>query len=117
MNLGRLLEAEAALRDALGREPNDAQALAQLGEVFFRSAHYAGAAKFWLQVMDEDGEMGRKLGLPGKIATGGAAPVGGPKDAAWRAEPLRSNSYSRAANKSWISTSPTGRPCLSTTGS
>ena len=67
MNLGRLLEAEAALRDALGREPNDAQALAQLGEVFFRSAHYAGAAKFWLQVMDEDGEMGRKLGLPGKI--------------------------------------------------
>jgi cytochrome c-type biogenesis protein CcmH/NrfG len=62
-----LREAEAALRDALGRAPDDALALYELGEVYARSEHYAGAAKFWLQVVDEDPKLSEKLQLAEKI--------------------------------------------------
>jgi len=67
LNQGKLLEAEAALRDGLGREPTDALSLYELGEVYSRSEHYAGAAKFWLQVVEEDPKLAAKLELPAKI--------------------------------------------------
>jgi tetratricopeptide (TPR) repeat protein len=68
LNLGQRVDAEAAFRDALGRDPKNALALYQLGEVFFENQHYVGAARFWLQVMDQDPELGERMKLKGRIA-------------------------------------------------
>lgn len=64
---GHLLEAEAALRDALGRNPDDALSLYQLGEVYFREEHYTGATRFWSQVMESDPKLSSELKLGEKI--------------------------------------------------
>jgi len=67
LNLGKLLEAEDALRDALGRDPNDSLALYELGEVFFKGEHYAGAARFWSQVIEEDPTLAEQLAVPSRL--------------------------------------------------
>jgi tetratricopeptide (TPR) repeat protein len=68
LNLGQRVDAESAFRDALGRDPKNALALYQLGEVFFENQHYVGAARFWLQVVEEDPELGERMKLKGRIA-------------------------------------------------
>ena len=67
LNQGKLLAAEAALRDALGREPSDSLALYELGEVFFENQHYAGASRFWTQVLEQDPKLGEELKLEAKL--------------------------------------------------
>ncbi len=67
LNLGRLTEAEGALRDALGRDPDDSLALYELGEVFFKSEHYAGAARFWSQVLEQDPKLAEQMGVADKL--------------------------------------------------
>jgi tetratricopeptide (TPR) repeat protein len=68
LNLGQKVEAEAAFRDALGRDPKNSLALYQLGEVFFENQHYVGAARFWLLVMDEDPELAERMKLKSRVA-------------------------------------------------
>jgi tetratricopeptide (TPR) repeat protein len=68
MNLGQRVDAEAALRDALGRDPKNSLALYQLGELFFENEHYVGAARFWLQVLEEDPALGERMKLKSRIA-------------------------------------------------
>ena len=68
LNLGQKVEAEAAFRDALGRDPKNALALYQLGEVFYESQHYVGAARFWLQVLEEDPQLGERMKLKSRVA-------------------------------------------------
>ncbi|MHB1845393.1 MAG: tetratricopeptide repeat protein [Deltaproteobacteria bacterium] len=67
LNLGRRLDAEAALRSALGRDPNDGTALYELGEVFFENEHYAGAARFWSQLVQSDPATAKKYGVDARL--------------------------------------------------
>jgi tetratricopeptide (TPR) repeat protein len=67
LNLGKLLAAEDALRDALGRSPEDSLALYELGEVFFKNEHYAGASRFWTQVMEQDPKLAEQQQLQAKL--------------------------------------------------
>jgi tetratricopeptide (TPR) repeat protein len=67
LNLGKLIEAEGALRDALGRDPDDSLALYELGEVFFKSEHYTGAARFWSMVLEQDPKLAQQMGIPDKL--------------------------------------------------
>jgi tetratricopeptide (TPR) repeat protein len=67
LNLGKLSDAEGALRDALGRDPDDSLALYELGEVFFKSEHYTGAARFWSQVLEQDPKLAQQMGVQGKL--------------------------------------------------
>ncbi len=68
LELGRRTEAEAALRDALGRNPHDGLALYELGEVFFQGGHFAGAARFWRQLENEAPEIAKARGVQKRIA-------------------------------------------------
>jgi len=67
LSLGKLSDAEAALRDALGRDPDDSLALYELGEVFFKGEHYTGAARFWSQVLEQDPKLAQQMGVQGKL--------------------------------------------------
>jgi tetratricopeptide (TPR) repeat protein len=68
MALGDRMKAEAAFRAALGRNPRDALALYELGEVFFQNQHYAGAARFWTQVLDLDPKVATQFKVKERIA-------------------------------------------------
>jgi cytochrome c-type biogenesis protein CcmH/NrfG len=68
MQLGQLMEAEAAFRAALGRNPNDALALYALGEVFFQNKHYAGAARFWTHLLTLDPKLAAQYKVQDRIA-------------------------------------------------
>lgn len=68
LNLGRREEAEAALRAALGRDPADGIALYELGEVFFENEHYAGAARFWSQLLQSDPKVAQQYGVQQRLA-------------------------------------------------
>ena len=74
LNLGQRLEAEADLRVALGRDPDDALALFELGQVFFAGQHYTGAARFWSQVLEEDPKLATKLDVKAQLAAAQRAP-------------------------------------------
>jgi tetratricopeptide (TPR) repeat protein len=67
LNLGKLSEAENALRDGLGRDPDDSLSLYELGEVFFKNEHYAGAARFWSQVLEADPKLADQLHVQDKL--------------------------------------------------
>jgi tetratricopeptide (TPR) repeat protein len=68
LNLGQRVDAEAAFRDALGRDPAHGLALYELGEVFFENEHYAGAARFWGQLQQSDPKLAAKVGLDKRLA-------------------------------------------------
>ena len=68
LNLGQRADAEAAFRDALGRDPNHGLALFELGEVFFENEHFAGAARFWAQLLQQNPELAKKYGLEKRLA-------------------------------------------------
>ncbi len=67
LNLGQRLDAETAFRDALGRDPKNSLALYELGEVFYENEHYVGAARFWLQVLEEDPALGERQKLKDRV--------------------------------------------------
>lgn len=68
LNLGKRVEAEGALRDALGRDPHHGLALYELGEVFFENEHYAGASRFWTQLKQQDPGLAAQYGVDGRLA-------------------------------------------------
>ena len=68
LQLGKRLESEAAFRDALGRDPKNGQALYELGEVFFENEHFAGAARFWNQLLDRDPKTAAKYDVKARLA-------------------------------------------------
>jgi tetratricopeptide (TPR) repeat protein len=68
LELGQRMEAETAFRAALGRNPDDALALYELGEVFFQNQHYTGAARFWTQVLSMDPKVAAQFKLKERIA-------------------------------------------------
>ncbi|MHB8417583.1 MAG: tetratricopeptide repeat protein [Myxococcales bacterium] len=68
LNLGQRADAEAAFRDALGRDPAHGLALYELGEVFFENEHYAGAARFWGQLEQSDPKLASQVGLSKRLA-------------------------------------------------
>ncbi len=73
LNLGQRADAEAAFRDALGRDPRDGTALYGLGEVFFENEHYAGAARFWKQLLSSDPKVAKKYGVEARLQAAEAA--------------------------------------------
>jgi tetratricopeptide (TPR) repeat protein len=68
LKLGKRVEAEAALRDALGRDPQAGAALYELGELFFENEHYAGAARFWSQLLQQNPTTADKYGVKARLA-------------------------------------------------
>ena len=68
LNLSKRAEAEAAFRDALGRDPKQGPALFELGEVFFEEEHFAGAARFWTQLLQQDPATADKYGVKARLA-------------------------------------------------
>ncbi len=68
LKLGKRLEAEAALRDALGRDPQNGPALYELGELFFENEHFAGATRFWNQLLQQDPQTAEKYGVRARLA-------------------------------------------------
>jgi tetratricopeptide (TPR) repeat protein len=67
LNLGKRVDAEAAFRDALGRDPQDGLALYELGEVFFENDHFAGATRFWSQLLQQDPKTAEKYGVKARL--------------------------------------------------
>jgi cytochrome c-type biogenesis protein CcmH/NrfG len=68
LQLGKRLEAEAAFRDALGRDPQNGPALYELGELFFESEHFAGATRFWNQLLEQDPNTAEKYRVRARLA-------------------------------------------------
>ena len=74
LNLGQRLDAEAALRDALGRDPADGLALYELGELFFEGQHFAGAARFWSKLLKDDPKTAERYDVRARLADAQARP-------------------------------------------